>query len=311
MKKLYGNIIRFMLPVLGVLLLLPVNKRMKYEGLENDCFNHAMWIHDRIHTNEKPVDIAFLGSSHTINGINDRLIEQHLAELGLNAVNFGYCRLGRNLSYVLLKEILAGKTPQYLVLEVREDENKQSHPIFPHMAGTVDVWLAYPFFNKDLLGDIWTHLAYKVDRTQGIIYNGKSKTPFRNQDFGFATSGDTATMALLDDARVRRSNPKKELAPLKQRYQLSYPRKYLRKVVRLCENNGMDIIFLYLPAYGTNQKMPGEYETYLKYGKVLIPPKEIFEDPSNWFDDHHFNQNGSDQFSLWLSAELMHLIKLN
>ena len=250
------------------------------------------------------MDIAFIGSSHTINGINDRLIEKNLEMAGQNVANFGYCRLGRNLSYVLLKEILTEKTPQYLVLEVREGENKRSHPIFPYLAGTIDVFLAHPFFNRDLLSDYWTHLAYKVDRTQRLFYDRKTKTPLREMDFGFATSGDTATLAQLNDAKERRSKPGKELSVLKQQYQMSYPRKYLSKVACLCEKHGMEIIFLYLPAYGTSLKKPKEYETYLEHGKVLIPPTEIFEDPSNWFDESHFNQNGADHFSLWLSAEL-------
>ena len=114
MKRLYKHIILFFLPVLLLIIIVPVNKRQKYLGLENDCFNHAIWIYDRLYKNSKPVDIAFLGSSHTINGINDKLIEEELKRYNMTAANFGYCRLGRNLSYVLLKEIIKTKKPRYL-----------------------------------------------------------------------------------------------------------------------------------------------------------------------------------------------------
>ncbi len=300
-----------MLPVLLGLLVLPVNKRLKYEGLINDCFNHGIWIYDRIHYNEKPVDIAFLGSSHTINGVNDRLIEQGLEDQDLNVANFGYCRLGRNLSYVMLKEILSEKSPKYVVLEVREDESKYSHPIFPFVAKTTDVILANPFFNKDLFADIWTHLAYKVDLTQQIIYERQSEIPNKVHDFGFATSKDTATMALLDDASARRSHSPKEVTPLERKIQLSYPRNFLRKMAHQCQNNGIEIIYLYLPVYGSKQKLPKEYKTYSTYGRVLIPPQSIIEDPSNWFDDSHFNQTGANKLASWLTIEVREILRSN
>ena len=285
-----------------------MNKRQKYLGLENDCFNHAIWIYDRLYQNSKPVDIAFLGSSHTINGINDKLIEEKLKSYNLTVVNFGYCRLGRNLTFVLVKEIIKTKKPKYLVIEISKGEDRYSHPVFPHIAGTFDVISANPFFNRDLLADIHTHLSYKIELLQEILFKNKSVVPARTSDFGFASSADTIAMKNLEKAKTERSKPKSELNKIEQVFFMSYPKIYFKKIHRLCRKNNIEMIFLYIPPYGTIQFVPNEYNTYIRYGKVILPPATLFDNPNNWHDDEHLNQNGANEFSLYLANEFKTLL---
>ena len=64
MKRLLRNIILFCVPLLVVLIILPVDKRSKYQGLEDDCFNHGIWIYDRVFNNKMhdvlPIAMAML-----------------------------------------------------------------------------------------------------------------------------------------------------------------------------------------------------------------------------------------------------------
>ena len=302
MKKLIRNIIFFLTPVLLIIIILPVNKRLVYKGLKGDCFNHGIWIYDRIFNNEKPIDIAFIGSSHTINGINDKLISENI-DYG-KAVNLGYCRLGRNLSYVLLKDLISQKKIKILILEVREDEDRYSHPIFPYVATSRDVLLPNPFFNRDILSDIWTHLTYKTEILQDYIYNQQKDTPLRNNDYGFASSKDTASSKFLDEIKLKRSIKKMTLTKFKRNFYMSFARKYLSKINELCKKNNIQIIFLYLPSYGYSIEKPKEFETYNKYGKVLIVPKFILENKNNWHDEEHLNQTGANELSIWISNQI-------
>jgi len=112
-----------MLPVWLLFIFLPVDKRQKYQGLVGDCGNKGLFLHDRVFINEKSIDMLFLGSSHLICGVDDQLIETKLNNK-TTVANLGYCRLGRNFSYILLKEVLETKQPKHLILEVREDENR-------------------------------------------------------------------------------------------------------------------------------------------------------------------------------------------
>jgi len=305
---LYKHIILFLLPVMILILILPVNKRLKYQGLENDCFNHAIWIYDRIYNNSKPMDIVFLGSSRTINGINDKLIEQELKEYNMAVVNFGYCRLGRNLSYALLKEIVSRKKPEYLIIEVSRGEDRYSHPIFPHIANTIDVIFANPFFNRDLLTDILTHFSYKIELWQDMIFQKTVTVPIRTSDFGFASSIDTIAGEILQEAKIGRSIPRPEMKKIEQNFYMSFPRIYLKKLHRICQENNINMLFLYIPPFGTDQFLPDEYKTYIKYGIVMLPPVPIMDNPSNWHDADHLNQTGANKLSLYVTSEIKKLL---
>lgn len=307
MKKLFRNIVLFLLPVLILVIILPVDNRLRYQGLKDDCFNHGIWIHDRIFNNPKAVDIAILGSSHTINGINDKLIEGELSAHNLSVANFGYCRLGRNFTYSLLKQILEKKAPQYLIIEVREDEDRYSHPIFPFISRSSDVILPNPIFNRDIISDIYSHLGYKVELTQDKIYKQIPVGSIRTDDFGFASSKDTASSALLDEIKSTNSITKPELSDAGRAFHMSYPRSYLRKIDRLCKSQNIKIIFLYLPSYSSHLEKPKEYKTYLNYGEVLIPPNIILDNPSYWHDSDHLNQTGAWFLSYWIAGRILEL----
>lgn len=302
MKRLLKNIILFCIPLLVVLIILPVDKRSKYQGLEDDCFNHGIWVHDRVFNNEKPIDIAFLGSSRTINGIDDELITSQL--VGVNAINLGYCRLGRNLTYVLLKEISQAQGLKAVVVEVREKEDRYSHPIFPHLAYSQDAILPNPFFNRDMLSDMWTHFAYKIEVTQDVIYRQGTSFPISENAFGFTSHTETASTAYLDEVLQKKSVPKKQASQTEQDFHNNYARVYLRKISNYCSQNDIELYFLFMPGYGTPDETPGEYETYQKYGKVLIPPRKIFTKQSNWFDENHLNEAGARELSDWVAGEI-------
>jgi hypothetical protein len=304
MKRLIRNILIFLLPVFLLIVIIPVNKRLIYSGLINDCSNHGIWIYDRIHLNEKPIDIAFFGSSHTLNAVNDRLIEDSLKNMQLMVTNFGYCRLGNNLIYVFLKELVKTKKVKAMILEVREDENLFSHPIFPYITDSKDVLLSYPWFNKDQLKDIFIHFAYKTENIQKILFNRDSISNLNIENFGFLYSTDTASIFDLDAIKIDRNKPKLRQSSIQREFQMKYPRKYLEKIKNICDANNIKLYFLYIPAYGTPFFKPLEFDTYLKYGEVLLPPAEILEDKTNWTDINHLNLPGANKLSGWLAMKI-------
>ena len=302
MGRMYRNIILFALPVLILIAILPVDQRLKYQGLRDDCYNHAIWIFDRIYNNPKDIDIAFLGSSRTINGINDQLISDGIGSS--EAVNFGYCRFGRNLNLVLLREIIHAKKLKKVVIEVREDEDRFSHPIFPYMARSRDALLPSILVNRVIIGDTWTHLAYKMELIQDLLYQQEPPAPVNREDFGFGPSEGVVPAARLEEIEQSKSLPVSEPINLVQNFHSSFARSYLRKISKICLARDIEVYFLYLPAYGSFPEKPNEYNTYLKYGKVLIPPGEIFENRTNWYDENHFNQVGANELSLWITEQV-------
>ncbi len=304
MKRVFFNILLFLLPLVFLIYLIPFERRQRFIQLKEDCSWHGIWFFDRVHHNGTPIDVAFFGSSHTINGIMDEFIEKQLNILSVHVVNFGYCRYGMNIYPVLLKEILRAKKPKILFLEVREDENRYSHPVFPYIADANDIFLATPFFNRDLVRDYFNSFLYRLQLLKVQYFKKDSIVPVRTGDFGFMGSGDTALKAILEKVKMEHLKPKVRLGLLERYFYMTYPRMYLKKLSELCIENDIRLCFLYIPGYGSNEKEPIEMKTYRKYGDVLIPPRKIFEDPDNWGDENHLNRAGAEKLSKWVAGQI-------
>src|ERR1039457_531719 len=213
MKRILFSIIFFLFPLIMLVYLIPVDRRQRFIQLKEDCSYQGIWLYDRIHQNTNPADIVFFGSSHTINGINDEIVEKQLNIPSMHIVNFGYCRYGVNIYPVLLKEILRSKKPKILFLEVREDENRYSHPVFPYIADTKDIFLATPFFNRDLVRDYFNSFLYRLKLLKVQYFIRDSLVPARTGNFGFMGSKDTASKVFLDKVKMEHERPKTELTP--------------------------------------------------------------------------------------------------
>jgi hypothetical protein len=307
MKRLVINILLFLFPLIFLIYLVPVDRRQRFIRLKEDCSYQGIWLFDRIHNNPTPADVIFFGSSHTINGIDDEIIEKELNIPSLHVVNFGYCRYGVNIYPALLKEVLLAKKPKILFLEVREDENRYSHPVFPYIADARDIFLATPFFNRDLVRDYFDSFLYRLRLLKVQYFKKDSVVPFRTGNFGFMGSKDTASKPFLEKVKQDHEKPKAKLKSLERFFYMTYPRIYLEKLSDICKENNVRLCFLYIPEYGSSEKEPLEMMTYSKYGNVLIPPHEIFEDPDNWFDENHFNHAGAGKLSTWIEMEIKKL----
>jgi hypothetical protein len=304
MKRLILNLLLFLIPFILLVYLVPVSGRQRFIQLKEDCAWHGIWFFDRVHSNKKSADIVFLGSSHTINGILDEHLEEQLNTPSLHVVNFGYCRYGENIYPVLLKEILKTKKLKLLFLEVREDENRYSHPIFPYVADAYDIFTATPFFNRDLVRDYFNSFLYRLELLKVQYFKPDSGVAIRTNDFGYMGSADTASRVYLEKVRQKHLLPRTKMSQMERDFYMSYPRFYLKKISELCIKNNIRLRFLYIPEFGSVQKEPLEVETYRKYGEVLMSPREIVEDPNDWADENHLNKAGATKLSDWLAGQI-------
>ena len=302
MKQFYLRCFYFVAPLFILLLFLPLEKKQIFNSLENDCFGRSHWMYNRIYNNNTPIDILFLGSSHTINGINDELLQSQYPNF--HFVNLGYCRLGRNLLYSLFHKILEEKKPKHLFLEIREREGRYSHPVFPHLASTKEVFTATPIFNKDLLRDWGQHLSNKVDLFQEAHFSPIVSIPLSQKEHGFGPSRDTASLQHLLEAKEHRQNKDYSMHEWEHQFHLQYPLFYLKKIIALCAKHDIKLHFVYLPGYGTPFSLPLELELYQSVGNTLIPPDAILKNTDYWADRDHINQAGANELTRWLSKEI-------
>jgi hypothetical protein len=109
---------------------------------------------------------------------------------------------------------------------------------------------------------------------------------------------------LFRSIKKMREVRKPEMTLLERNFKMKFPRKYLKKINAICKQEDIRVYFMYIPEYASNCPLPKEYQTYKKYGKILIPPHEIFDTAAHWHDEDHLNQAGAKELSEWVTAEL-------
>ena len=312
MKNFLKHITWFSLPaLLGVILLFGINpdKRFSYRFVKGECSNKASWIYDRLFVLPQNADVVFIGASQTACAVNDDLITGKLQESAgkeVYAASLGYCRGGRDIQYVMLKEVFRKKKPRIVVIEVTEDEPKKSHPVFPYLAETGDLFGSAIFFNQRYFQSLWKGLLVRFEYMKwtlsGQILNNQPLSSL----YGYLpTDAVAGEEALLQN----RKNWSKRLAKTKPEYlrevEIRYSRHYLEKMTELAETNGSRVIFLYLRESGSRLSLPLLYDLYRKKGDVIILPEELFEDLTCWSDATHFNDKGAQRASEIISETLI------
>ncbi len=310
MKKFIQHTLLFLLPVLtGAVILfnLPTDKKRAYHYLTDDCEGRGAWMYRRIFESKEPVNIAFLGTSHTINGINDTLVNKYLLGSGSNqtSCNLGYCRLGRDLTYVLMQHLIQQKETKTFVIEVLPDEYMLSHPIFAFLAEAVEVIQPKTFFNRSYFGNLHASLVSKLNYARQDLWREPYVYKYGlRENTGFSTNNYYAdTTALSKKKQVHYKNQYRSHT-WKRSLTMSYSKAWLASIGELAKANGCRLIFLYIPPYGTPEKTPIEMATYQKYGEVWLPPDTIFTNQRNFYDDEHLNLEGANSLSAWVAGQL-------
>ena len=311
----------FGLPFLGLLLWLywaPFPAKDRYNEIQKDC-QTGMWLYERIHENPKPIDIAFIGTSRTMCGIIDTLVRDTLhARTGHPHMpaNMGVCRNGVNLHALILRDLLAHKHPQYVVVEVHTRMPINSHVHFPMLANAADVLLPASALNSGYFEDLttmtWTRLTHWRDRTLGIkrVYPEILPDP----DFSFLKVPEDVVADSLEMVKKRERRQKTGsdyptgLEGWWRSIQDQHPSTYYRRMAAMCQAARVPLFFLYLPGYGTSAAKPQEMEFYQTLAPVLLPPDSIFLNPELFFDPDHLNQQGAHLLSTWLSHALAEIM---
>ena len=294
----------FFLFAVVALFVAPYPEEFAYHFIEHDCYNHGAWIFDRIKNNSTPIDIAFIGSSHTIHAWQDQKIEQML-DSRYHIANLGYCRYGRDLEYVLLRMLLENETPQLIVFEVHEDEEKNSHEIFPYLATTKDLLKTPTPFDRDYLADIFNGASARLEYFKAKFIFRKTYPEPYPELYGYAATDRIVTeIELKENQEAWQKRQKRKEIPAVEKIQMKYPLAYLEKMIGLIKEKNIPFLFIYLPEYGSKQKSPKYASYYQHIAPLLIPPQEILDEPSNWMDASHFNDKGSGLISEWLTEQL-------
>jgi hypothetical protein len=275
--------------------------------------------------------VAFIGTSRTVYGIDSVAVEQACMQAGearCHTVNFGLQHLGRDVQWLITKELLENRAPRLLVVEVQETEARALHPAFAYLADIRDIAAAPIVINTSFLSD----LVY-LPRRQAMLF-ATSLAPalfdahrafiaalYRGAhwDDTYAESGsaehpispviprtraapvkeleeERAHSARADAHRLALPGP---LRPLEYRANLIY----LQKLLALARDRHVEVRFLYMPAFSTSAA-PAFDSFYARFAPVWQEPDALQGDSTLWTDVNHFNYQGALALSAWLGGKI-------
>jgi hypothetical protein len=229
---------------------------------------------------EENIDIAFIGTSRTMNAIIDTILSKAWKK---RVVNLGYCRPGRSMHYKILELLLAHHSPELVFIELNQEEDWYGHFDYGNVATTSEVFHSASSHNPKYFRDIKNNFVMKYDLFQKQLF--KTTYPSVNCNSGF---GNTLV-------------PGEDLNPVDhidtntkdQRFTSEY---YLQQIFTLAKRNNCKVGFHYLPSNGLIEYPPHELDYYEKHGPVLFPPKSL-KQQRLWADNSHLVLKGAELYT--------------
>jgi hypothetical protein len=309
------------------LCLLPHNRYLRFQSLTDPQVVKASWIFERIHFDPTPIDIVFIGTSHTVFGVNSAIVEQACRAAGgghCRTVNFGMEHLGRDLHWLISREVLQSRRPRLLVIEVQEREPRAMHPAFPYLANAGDVVAAPLILNTAYFpnltrlplrqASLWARTITPTLFGARMIFDPKRyRGPHWDDTYAetgspehpIANASPRIAIHSAADLEFERAHPQSNegvafrlpgpLHALEYRATITY----LDKLTTLARLKGIPVRFLYMPSYGSTES-PEFSEYYQHAAPMWQMPKDVLLRPGLWLDVGHLNYAGATKFSHWL-----------
>jgi hypothetical protein len=314
---------------LAALIALPHDPYVRWQAVRTEAFARLGWIYQRIHYDPTPIDVALIGTSHTMNGVDAARVEQGIAARGyrdargrcVTVTNLAVPAYGRNLHWLIARELLENRPPRLLVIEIFENETRKAHPYFADIATTRDIFTAPKLINTNYVEDLirlpWRQLSLaiqslfpaafglqtgfdpahydgsNVDNTRVVNVNRTALTPPR----------DRALSRERLEAAADRARKAKDLSKLGARfadYEYAMPIRYLGNILALAREKHVPVRFLYLTGYGRPKRpvtLPGLGDGYPRYHV-----DDVLADPTIWYDSQHLNARGAGILSQRLAG---------
>lgn len=308
MRKFCRHIALFLLPLIaaGFLILNFEPERVSlWNSYPDDCDNRGQWIEDVIFDSPEPIDIAFLGSSHTINGIQDSLAGTLLSRnQNLRAVNLGYCRFGPEMNLIVLRDLLEHKKPRLIVIELNETVITSSHPMYPYFSSNEDL-IPDNFFNQNVPANFYHGFLTRLTEIRNTCFNisvDEIRSGYNRFGYRGYPSGAIPDLHVRDHVKVASQG-------FIRRTELSYSFAWHERIKNLCNAHDCKVCYVYLPAFHEALQPLEGISEFERYGPVFIPGQDLRQ-KEYWRDQDHLNDLGSNQLTVWLCEQIKNTMLL-
>ena len=258
------------------------------------------------HLISKPytVNDLFMGSSHTLNGVDDEVIEQALGSGA--SYNAAIPTSGRDFQYVVLKDVLKRGQVQRLFLEVRETEERTSHFGFPIVAQMSDVFTAPP--NPWWIKNVTLAIRYRFERLVQLAFPEEKNNlvGVRYSRFGYVPNHvQMAREELVKQADTTFRTKRWRLLPnMFGDLEFAANERYVHHIAELCREKKIELHFLYLPFLRGPQE-PAQAHFYRSLGTLHLLPDYIRTNPQYFADPTHLNPLGAAIYTKWVIEHIL------
>jgi len=304
-----GAFLSGLLLVIIVITLIQIPEAQRYGSLKGDM-SRISKTHQRIVNNPTKIDVAFFGSSHTLNGIADNKIQVQLASRGVNVsvANLGATWMGRDLHIFLLRQLLANKHPRLIIIEVNEHEYPYGHVALPYVGSFSDLVCCRPYLDPQFPSHFALYLKQQLINSVQLLHNHKVKVISNDMsDFGWVPLNQNYTFGASKESIL----PRTLMKHLKFRFYSmisSYGLGIVDDMVKLAHANGVKVAFLYLPEYENVKKPLILIGSYTKLAPIIKIPEYFGDNPMFWNDEAHLNQTGSLALAPILANDIQKLL---
>ena len=276
----------------------------RFSYIKNDCSSQSLGIYKTMFLDTEQVNMAFFGSSHTLMGINDSLI--NTIDKNAHTVNFGYCRFGRDLHYILFKKTLEQKKIKVAIFEITETEASYSHPDYTFLGESSDIFIPSLTYNQDFLKNRYNAFLFHLAYIRYWLFGGDGKQKHYLKNYGHISHPGMADSAYLECQKEEKLKDLRNYnaQTCARKAELYFSSYYLNKIKRLAIENNCKLYFMYLPAYGNDAKNALDSAFYASYFPSLVPPDSLLNNYRNWQDEAHFNNRGATILSNWLLEKI-------
>jgi hypothetical protein len=223
------------------------------------------------------------------------------------AANLALVYHGRDLDYVLVKELLRTKKVKVVFLTLRAAESRISHPAFCELADRSDILGQVILFNPGYLSNIACFERRQIVLLWTRLTSARIGSPAAVELFD-ATDGFLPVSFVAKAQDLAASDPYVASRPLLPHFlngaEFRFGREYVRRIAQMVAAHGAKLVFLYLPSF-RDERPPMDASLFSQYGRVISIPAAIRDDPLLRSDLPHFNAAGAAKISDFVGRRLI------
>lgn len=297
---------------LGAVVSIKMPEEARFAALHGDA-QRLNEVRNRIESDARDIDVAFFGSSHTMTGIADSLIEAELRSRGLNVTvaNLGTVYMGRDLQLYWVRMLLAKRKPKLIVVEASEHEYEFGHVLLPYVAEPRDMFCCSFYIDPKFPGNFSVFMkrqfGHAVQRVSGNLPTAPGSAQWTHGwkpvDKQMAITDYEA--ALADPGRA--SKFKERIHALVPFYGLGI----VDQIEAEARSKNVKLAFVYLPSLRYTRREPAVSPGAYSARAPLIEFPASLVDLAYWYDDAHLSKTGAEALAPKVAAGVSAILSRN